>query len=429
LKTSHLVANKGEIMAKRGDHEGTIRKLKNGKGFKGAVRLGVDADGKPIRKWVQRTRRDEVQAELKRLTRKFEQKQPINAASLTVGRFTTEWLEDWVKPNRSYSTYHSYEKMVRLYIVPLLGDVPLDDLTGQEVQKFLNKLGNMTAEVRFAKQRSNLGRKMLHVEYLSPASIQNTHAILKSALSRAVKWGKLAINPAKNAESPKQQKYEAHPLTLKQAAALTKAVDGDRYEFAFSCAAIGLRFGEILGLSRTDFVWSDNTFSAGVLNVTRQLQRVKGKGLVLVNLKSKKSRRQIKLPKFFIESYLRRVMIQEQDRIDAGEEWKETGLVFTDCFGGFVQHRAIRTIFKAALKKAGLPDIRFHDLRHTAATLLLAKGVPMKMVSEILGHSTPQITMEIYAHVTEEMRDQSTDAFDQIHGGDAIGTPASDKIQ
>jgi hypothetical protein len=152
---------------------------------------------------------------------------PINGANLTVGRFVTEWLEDWVKPNRAYATCRGYELHARLYIVPLLGTMPLDNLTGQEVQRFLNKLGTLPAETRF-KKNGSLERHKSRVEFLSPASIKSIHATLKSAMTRAVKWGKLPYNPARNADAPKQQKYEAHPLNLKQAAALQKAVEGDR---------------------------------------------------------------------------------------------------------------------------------------------------------------------------------------------------------
>jgi integrase len=234
-------------------------------------------------------------------------------------------------------------------------------------------------------------------------------------MTRAVKWGKLAINPAKNAESPKQRKYTASPLTLKQAEALLKAVEGDRYEAIFTCAALGLRRGEVLGLTWTNIVLNDSC-SAGVLNVARTLSRIKGKGLVLCDVKTQKSRRTIRLPRFAIEALLRRQMIQEQERINAGEEWKETDLVFTGGTGGPLMPEKINELHRDALERAKLHHVRFHDLRHTAATLLLSKKVPMKMVSEILGHSTFQFTMETYGHVVENMRDETTEAFDQMFG-------------
>jgi integrase len=217
---------------------------------------------------------------------------------------------------------------------------------------------------------------------------------------------------------------------LTQATTLTKSVEGDPTEFYFTCAAIGLRRAEIAGLLLNDFSLNDG-WTLGALNIAHTLQRVPKKGLVLLDVKSKKSRRQIKLPKFFIDSYQRHLMMRGQQRIDAEKEWKEMGFVFTNRHGGPVAPERIHKIHKAALKKAKLPDIRFHDLRHTAATLLIAKGVPLRMVSEILGHSTPQFTMSVYGHVTEGMRDQTTDAFDQMYGSDAdtIGVPASDKLQ
>jgi predicted metal-dependent hydrolase len=184
-------------MAKRrGNHEGSILTLKEGSGFKGAVRLGYDADGKLIRKYVKRKRKDEVRAEINKLTRKFELGQRIQSTKRTVGQFMGHWLEEHVRPNLEPLTYRGYEQTTRTHIIPVLGRIPLETLNGQHVQRCLNKALK---------------------DELSPTNVKLINGTLKTALSTAKRWGLVNRNVAKDATPPRQRKFEAGFLTVVQA--------------------------------------------------------------------------------------------------------------------------------------------------------------------------------------------------------------------
>ena len=394
---------------RRGNGEGSILFIE-GRGWRGSVALGVDSNGKPIRKYILRQTRGEVLAAIKDLVKKKETNQPITSTKRTVGTFIPGWLKD-IEPLVSPSTYRGYEQTARMYIIPMLGKIPLDQLNGQHVQRFLNKVASLPADTRF-KNHGALSRKESSVGMLSPASVQRINATLKTALSTAITYGFINTNAAKNAKPPKQVKYTAKPLTEVDGLKLLEAVVGDRYEAITTCGmTLGLRRGEVAGLK-----WSAINFITGRMEITHQLQRVKGDGVVLRELKSKSSRRSIQLPPFCVEALTRRAAIQERERELAGTKWKDTGFIFTGKDGGPIMTEKVTTEHTAALIRAKLPHVRFHDLRHTAATLLLAKKVPMKMVQEILGHSSFQITMELYGHVVAEQRGAATQAMEDMFG-------------
>jgi len=318
-----------------------------------------------------------------------------------------EWLEDHVKPNRSPSTYRGYEQTMRMYINPILGKVPLERLNGQDVQRFMNKLATLSPA-----ERQGRGRKASRAKSLTSASIQRTHATLRSALTIAMRYGFILNNAAKNATPPPLEKYKAKPLIEADGLKLLDSVIGHRYEAVTTIGlSLGLRRGEVAGLK-----WTALNFITGRMDVTHQLQRVRGEGVVFRKLKSKSSVRSIQLPKFCLDALIRRRAIQEREQQAAGEKWKDSGFVFTEKDGGPIMPEKVSTTHTAALKAAKLHHVRFHDLRHTAATLLLAKGVPMKMVQEILGHSSFQITMELYGHVVKEQREAATEAMEGMFG-------------
>lgn len=398
-------------MGRRGNGEGSVRQLPTG-AWRGAICLGKDASGKQIRKFVMRRTQSEVIAEMRALRRKLETNQPITTTKRTVGSFMLEWLEDHVKPNRSPSTYQSYEQHVRMYIIPMLGKIPLERLNGQDVQRFLNKLRTLSAEERQGRQWGGKGMKPSRVEVLTPATIQRVHATLRSGLTKAMRWELISSNAARNASSPPQEKYEAKPLTQSQGLKLLDSVIGHRYEAITTIGlSLGLRRGEVAGLK-----WTSIDFIAGRMEVTHQLQRVKKIGVVYRTLKTKSSTRSIQLPPFCVDALKRRRAIQEREQKLSGKKWKDTGFVFTSKDGNFIMPEFVTVTHTEALREAGLPHVRFHDLRHTAATLLLAKKVPMKMVQEILGHSSFQITMDLYSHVVEEQREAATDAMERMFG-------------
>jgi integrase len=363
----------GTQMKRRGAREGTIRKTD--RGWLGAVALGHDDNGKQIRKWVLRQTRAEVATELQRLAKRKESGRPISSAKRTVGQYMTQWLEDHVKATNAPLTYRGYEQTTRMYIIPRLGKIPLERLNGEDVQRCLN-------------QASKDG--------LGPTSVKAINATLKTALTTAMKWGIVERNAAKNATPPKQRKYHAKFLCAEDADRLLKIVEGHRYEALIVVALMmGLRRGEVAALR-----WSEIDFADGRMHVRTSLQRITGKGVQLQDVKSEKSHRRPPLPALCIAALLRRRQIQEEEKSAAGMKWKrDSDFVFTSRYGARIVIEELTRELNNALELAKLPHMRFHDLRHSTASLLLAKGVPMKIVQEILGHANFQITGDLYTHV------------------------------
>ena len=239
---------------------------------------------------------------------------------------------------------------------------------------------------------------------------------MRTALEQALRWNLVARNVATLVDAPRVVRQEIQPYTPEDARKLLDALRDDRLEALYSAAmAIGLRRGEALGLK-----WPDIDFGTGSLTVRNSLhrvrispQRVKSK-LQLVEVKARKSRRTITLPQVVIDAFRRNRSRQEEECRFAGARWQDTCFVFTTSLGTPLDGPTVTLRFQAALKAAGLRRIRFHDLRHTCATLLLALGVHPRLIMEILGHSQIAITMNLYAHVIPAMQKEVAAQMDSI---------------
>lgn len=243
-------------------------------------------------------------------------------------------------------------------------------------------------------------------EGLSPTTVISFHKMLHLALDKAVHWGLVPRNVRDAVESPYVKRYEIQPLNSEQIQQFLTAARGNRLEALFVLAlATGMRRGELLALK-----WPDINFSAGTLQVRRILTHMPAKlngkgGYVEAEPKTEKSRRSISLASFALEHLKQHRVRQLEEKLKAGPVWKDNDLVFSSTLGGHLHtSRILFTQFKQLLKKAGLPDIRFHDLRHSSATMLLSLGVHPKVVQEILGHSQISMTMDIYSHVLPTMQ-------------------------
>jgi integrase len=224
-----------------------------------------------------------------------------------------------------------------------------------------------------------------------------------------VRDGLVPRNATEAVKPPQVRREETRPLTPEQVRTLFGAAKGDRLEALYVLAVTtGLRQGELLGLK-----WDDVDMEAGTLQVRRTLTTAKG-GPVLSAPKTKGSRRTVKLSQTALEaltSHLER-QLEEIDRV--GSLWRENGLIFASEVGEPLDRRDLTTHrFKPLLRRAGLPQIRFHDLRHTCATLLLSKNVNPKVVSEILGHATIAITLDTYSHVLPTMQESAAKAMEE----------------
>ncbi|MBI4852241.1 MAG: site-specific integrase [Acidobacteria bacterium] len=374
-------------MAKRGQNEGSIYKRADGR-WASAISLGFQ-DGKPKRKTFYGATRKEVQEKLNVALRDFQQGLPVNLDERqTVSQFLDRWLTDCVKPSVRPKTYSSYSQLIRLYIKPKLGRIALTKLTPQHVQTMMNELME---------------------KGLSPRTTLYTRTVLRKALGQALKWALVGRNVATLVDPPRYKRPEIVPLSPEQCRVFLKSIKGGRMEALYSVAlALGLRIGEATGLR-----WQDIDFDKRTLRVNVALQRIEGK-LELTEPKTERSKRTLPLPETIVSSLQTHRIRQLEERLSAGKKWQDTGFVFTTLIGTPLDARNVLRWFKVAIKNAKLPDQRFHDLRHSCASLLLAQGVPARTVMEILGHSQISLTMNTYSHVMPEMTRDAADLMDSI---------------
>jgi len=373
-------------MGKRGNGEGTIYRRKNG-GW-ATQYIVYTAEGRK-RKTLYGKTRQEVAAKLAKALSDREGGLVFDAENQTVSEYLERWLSDSVKGSVRPKTFDSYEWLVCKYIAPALGRVKLKTLTSAHLQGFY---------------RSKLEAG------LSPRTVQYLHVVLHRALKQALRWGLVPRNVSEAVDPPRGQKKEIRPLPPDQARRLLEATCGDRFEALYVLAVhCGLRQGELLGLR-----WEDVDLEAGTLHVRRTLTVAKG-GPKFTAPKTAKSRRQIRLTTGAVDALRRHHDRQFEESTRLAGLWQDYGLVFATTIGTPINPRNLTgRSFKPLLKRAGLPDIRFHDLRHTCATLLLRRGVHPKFVQELLGHATIAITLDTYSHVVPGMGDQAANAMESV---------------
>ncbi len=226
----------------------------------------------------------------------------------------------------------------------------------------------------------------------------------------AEKWGLVSRNVAKLVDPPRVPRHEIEPLTPEQARQLIEAAAEDRLRTLWVTAlATGLRQGELLALR-----WEDIDLDAGTLTVKRSMQRLVGKGLVFDEPKSRAGRRGIMLPNGLREALRAHRTAQLEERLAAGSEWQEHGLLFAQVNGRPIDPGSDWKSWKALLALASVRDARLHDARHTAATLLLQQGVPARVAMQILGHSQISLTLGTYSHVVPELAQEAADRIDRV---------------
>jgi len=333
---------------------------------------------------------------------------------MTVAQFLNRWLQDCVKPSVRPRTYRSYTDVVRLHINPTLGPIFLAKLSAQDVQHLVND--RLKAKVPVPTRRKATPEEpeaeQPKTRFLSPRTVQYVHAVLSRALNRAVKWDLVPRNVCKVVTPPRVPRRPVEPLSVGEAKHFLDVIKGDRNEALYSVAmALGLRKGEALGLR-----WPDIDLNAATVSVRHALQRVDGKRQ-LVEPKSDRSHRTLPLPDFAGKALRSHRTRQLEERLLAGSQWTESGHVFTTTIGTPLDERKVLKDFKKALMRAKLPAKRFHDLRHTAASLLLAQGVQARSVMEVLGHSQISLTMNTYAHVMPTLLQDAADKMQAALGG------------
>ena len=370
---------------KRSDGEGSIYYDKSRDRYVGSYVTGW-RDGKPIRKKVSGKSKAAAATKLRELQQKVEAGQLPSGRIPTVREWMGYWLEQVAAKKVRPSTMRGYRTYVECYIVPLLGDKRLDKLSPEHIAEAWEHI-------------QTIGRPGVEdPKPLSSTSAHQAHRILSRALKVAHQRGHVTRNVATLIDAPQPRETEMRPLSKVEAKRILASAHGRRNAARWTVAlSLGLRQGEALGLT-----WEHVDLEAGTLAVRQALGRVKGQGLVFGPVKSRAGKRTIVLPAPMLAELKAHRTRQNADRLAAGSWYDDADLVFAREDGRPIDPKIDWREWKALCIEANVPDTRLHNARHTAATMLLAQGIPMRVAMEILGHSRITVTQN-YQHVVDEM--------------------------
>lgn len=371
-------------MTRRGGGEGTISKRKSDGRWEGKLSAGWGDNGRRRRVIVYGATRAEVAVKLREAQARLASGQPLADGRLTVASYLTGWVETLslrVRP----STEERYRELVRRHIIATIGHVRLAKLTPQQVEKMLA-------------DRSATG--------LAPRTVLHIRGVLRAAIHDAQRQGLVSANSASLARPPRVEAFHVTPMTSAAAAAILDAVAGTEIEAPVNVALYtGLRQGEILALR-----WGDVDLTTRRLAVRGTLQR-RQSAWFIERPKTERSTRVVTVPDALVDVLNAHRQRQRERRLAAGPAWSTAWpeLIFTDAKGLPIVGSTLTHTFRLTLERAGLKSCRFHDLRHGAATLMLASGVDITTISAILGHSTLAVTSDFYAHVLDEVKANAAD--------------------
>ena len=341
--------------------------------------VGEYEDAKGKRRYVSGKTKVEVRAKLRKLLADRDAGIAYDSEGLTVGGYLDRWLEA-VKGSVRDRTWRRHEQVVRVHLKPTIGRVKLDRLNALQVQALYS-------------QKLDGG--------LSARTVEIIHATLRKALKQAVGWSLVPRSVVEAVTPPRPVRKEIAPLTVEQVRSLLEAARGDKLEALYVLAVTtGMRQGEIIGLR-----WEDVALVDGILRVNRSVYEG-----VASPPKTAAGQRTIRLSE-------RAVLALERHRTNVVAQGESgSGWVFASTKGTPLGHQNLRSrSWKPLLERAGLPrSVRFHDLRHTCATLLLSKGVPVKVVSEMLGHGDVSITLAVYQSVLPHMQENAARVMDDV---------------
>jgi integrase len=371
---------------RRASGEGTIFQRADGRWI-GQLNLGWH-DGKRGRPTVSAATKEEVAAKLGALKRDVERGMPVPDQRRTTADYLAWWAIEVLPGTVKDSTAEDYRWILEHYVIPHIGRTPLAKLTPQHVQSMLRTLERQGLAVRTRRY---------------------ARAVLRSALGHAERWDLVSRNAAALVDLPRMPSKLDDALSLDEAKALLDVARGDRLEAIVTVAlVVGLRKGEALGLR-----WDDVDLDDATLRVTGTLKRRTGKGLVRDTPKTERGRRTIPLPNVCVEALRTHKSRQSAERLAVGPAWANSGYVFTTPIGTPIDPRNLTRLYHGLTERAGLGHGRFHALRHSAATIAHALGVPLEVISKTLGHAGYAITADIYAHVGVKVERDAADAMDR----------------
>lgn len=365
---------------------------------KSSWRLKFDVGADPVtggRKIAYRTvhgTKRQAEAALAKALAELQDGDFVDPSAMTVHEYLKKWLSDYARHNVAHKTFERFEELINNQIVPRLGSVKLQKLTPLQIQSAYSFM---------------LEHGRIKGGGLSPRTVHHVHRLLYQALRQAVKWQLLARNPVEAVTPPKPSDTEIQILEGAQIGVLLRTAESTRmYVPILLSVTTGLRRGEVFGLR-----WSDVDLLRGRLSVTQALEQTKA-GISFKEPKTRRSRRTVTLPQVTIEVLRAHRADQAAERLALGLGKDDLGLVFTNPLGEPVSVRAASKEFARIVKRAKLPPVTFHGLRHTHLTELLKSGVHPKVASERAGHASVAITMDTYSHVLPTMQDGLTAGID-----------------
>ncbi len=375
---------------RRGRSEGSIfRRMRNGKEYwYASISVGYDAEGRRQRREVTGRTKAEVQEKLARLQVESLDGTIAKPSMMKVGQFLDHWLDDVAKPSIRHSTFVRYRSVIGKHIKPKIGHIRLSKLQPGQVQGMYRRLEE---------------------EGASPRTRELSHAVLRRALGQAVKWSYTSRNVCTIVDRPRVVRREMTALEPEHVSTLLKEAKQDRFYAAYVVAVTtGLRMGEIFGLRWTDIDWASKT-----IYIQRAAQEVRGE-VELSEPKSKRGIRRVPLADVTVSA------LRQRQKAALAEGQAANEYVFTDSDGGLIRrsnfHNRHWDPLRKRLVEKGVPYVRFHDLRHTAATMWLRENVHAKIVQEWLGHATVAFTLDVYGHALPSMHREAAERMNGALG-------------
>jgi integrase len=370
-----------EMARRRGNHEGSIYQLPSG-----TYRAQITLQGHRLA-FTAKTRR-ECQEWIRRTRDRIDDGMTYANTRLKLGDYLSDWLAMEKSVFRS-TTWAHYNQLIRMYIVPYIGGITLVDVRTLDIQGLYNHLIELQVGI---------------------PTIRKTHKLLRSALGTAVEVGMIGRNPVSYAHPPREPELEIRILDETQISQFLASISGHKWEALFFLAiTTGMRRGELLALRWENMDWIKRT-----IRIEQQLSHTSNAGTIFQPLKTKSSRRTIALGEKTILVLRAHYESQRIQRLAKGSKWIDYGLIFTNAKGGPICASYLIRVFQRLLEASGLPKVRFHSIRHSAATVMLRNGVQISVVSRRLGHSKISTTLDVYSHILDGMQSEAADKMDEL---------------
>lgn len=370
---------------RRGHGEGSVYQRAEDGRWTGSVNLGCDESGHRRRKVVYGKTQAEAIRKLRAVQRQVDDGLPTPDDRVTVNELLDRWFADVLRHQVAPTAFDNYRAVAQHHIRPTLGRKRLSKLTAGDIDALMSL--------------------KLDAGY-SVSTVRRIRAVLSQALRQGERWGLVVRNVASLTRGPREKRKEGRSLSLEEAGRLINEFERHRLGALYmTMFGLGLRRGEALGLKWTDIAWDERT-----LSVRRALKRENG-SLVLGDVKTSGSRRVLTMPEQVTHALRSHRARQAAERLAAGDVWQDSGMVFTTQLGTPLDPRNIYRDFVAVAQRAGIGRWHPHELRHSAASIMLAQGVPIEVVSNVLGHSSIRMTADVYGHIQQSQRAAAADAM------------------